>query len=104
MDKRYEQTMLFDFYGELLTDRQKEIYEDVVMNDCSLSEVAREYGISRQGVHDMVRRIDRILAEYESKLQLLKRFLAIRGEAEKIRSMTEDPKIREIADRIVEDL
>ena len=104
MDKRYEQTMLFDFCGELLTDRQREIYEDVVMNDCSLSEVAREYGISRQGVHDMVHRIDRILEEYEEKLQLLKRFLAIREETEKIRSKTDDPEIRAIADRILEDL
>jgi predicted DNA-binding protein YlxM (UPF0122 family) len=67
MDKLYEQTLLYDFYGELLTDHQKQIYEEVVMNDYSLSEVAREYDISRQGVHDLIRRIDKSLEEYEEK-------------------------------------
>ena len=52
MDKIYEQTMLFDFYGELLTEHQRSIYEDAVYNDLSLSEIAQERGISRQGVHD----------------------------------------------------
>ena len=52
MEKIVEQTLLYDFYGELLTDHQKEIYEDAVFNDLSLSEIANEQGISRQGVHD----------------------------------------------------
>ena len=65
-----EQTMLYDFYGELLTEHQKEIYEDVVLQDYSISEVAEEKGISRQGVHDLIRRCDRILAGYEEKLHL----------------------------------
>ena len=56
--------MLYDFYGELLTEHQKEIYEDVVLQDYSISEVAEEKGISRQGVHDLIRRCDRILAGY----------------------------------------
>ena len=46
MDKILEQTLLYDFYGELLTDHQKQIYEDVVLNDYSFSEVAEEKGIS----------------------------------------------------------
>lgn len=54
MDKILEQTLLYDFYGELLTDHQKQIYEDVVLNDYSFSEVAEEKGISRQGVHDLL--------------------------------------------------
>ena len=52
MEKIVEQTLLYDFYGELLTEHQRRIYEDVVFNDYSLSEVAQELGISRQGVHD----------------------------------------------------
>lgn len=67
MDKIYEQTMLFDFYGELLTEHQKSIYADAVYNDMSLGEIAEERGISRQGVHDLIKRCDRILQEYESK-------------------------------------
>ena len=56
MEKIVEQTLLYDFYGELLTEHQRQIYEDVVFNDLSLSEVAEDRGISRQGVHDMIRR------------------------------------------------
>lgn len=74
MDKIYEQTMLYDFYGELLTDHQRSIYEDAVCNDMSLGEIAEERGISRQGVHDLIRRCDRILQDYESKLHLVERF------------------------------
>ena len=74
MDKIYEQTMLFDFYGELLTEHQRSVYADAVYNDLSLGEIAQERGITRQGVHDMIRRCDRILQGYESKLHLVERF------------------------------
>lgn len=74
MDKIYEQTMLFDFYGELLTEHQRRVYEDAVYNDLSLGEIAKEQGISRQGVHDLIRRCDKILQDYESKLHLVERF------------------------------
>ena len=74
MEKIVEQTLLYDFYGELLTEHQKAIYEDVVFNDLSLSEVAEMQGISRQGVHDLIRRCDKILLGYEAKLHLIARF------------------------------
>ena len=67
MEKIVEQGLLYDFYGELLTEHQRHIYEDVVMNDMSLSEIAQEAGISRQGVHDLIKRCDKTLEEYESK-------------------------------------
>ena len=51
MEKFVERTLLYDFYGELLTKRQQQIYESVVLEDYSLSEVAEELNISRQGVH-----------------------------------------------------
>ena len=62
MEKFVEQTFLFDFYGELLTERQRQVYTSVVFEDYSLSEVAEELGISRQGVHDLVKRCDKILS------------------------------------------
>lgn len=74
MDKLYEQTMLFDFYGELLTEHQRAVYTDALYNDMSLGEIAEERGISRQGVHDLIKRCDRILLDYESKLHLVERF------------------------------
>lgn len=79
MERIVEQGLLYDFYGELLTEHQKKIYEDVVYNDLSLSEIAQENGISRQGVHDMVRRCNHMLTEYENKLHLVERFLKIRS-------------------------
>lgn len=88
MDKIYEQTMLFDFYGELLTEHQRRIYEDVVYNDMSLGEIAEEQGISRQGVHDLVRRCDRILQGYENKLHLVERFARAKATVSRIEQLT----------------
>ena len=87
MEKIYEQTMLFDFYGELLTEHQRSIYEDAVYNDMSLGEIAQERGISRQGVHDLIKRCDKILLDYESKLHLVERFAKAKttvGEIERL--------------------
>lgn len=74
MEKIFEQALLYDFYGELLTEHQRNIYEDAVFNDMSLGEIAEEQGISRQGVHDLIKRCDKILLDYESKLHLVERF------------------------------
>ena len=76
MDRILEQNLLYDFYGELLTEHQQRVYEDAVYNDMSLGEIAGEQGISRQGVHDLIKRCDRILQDYESKLHLVERFMA----------------------------
>lgn len=88
MEKKLMQTYLYDFYGELLTDHQREIYEDFVLNDLSLSEIAQEEGISRQGVHDLVKRCDRILEGYEEKLHLLERFLSTKEKVGRIQSLS----------------
>ncbi len=84
MEKILEQTLLYDFYGELLTEHQKQIYEDVVLNDYSFSEVASERGISRQGVHDLIKRCNKILQEYESKLHLVEKFVSIKSRVEEM--------------------
>ncbi len=74
MEKIVRQNLLFDFYGELLTKHQKDIYEEIIINDFSYSEVAKLEGISRQGVYDLIKRCDKILEEYEEKLQLVEKF------------------------------
>lgn len=84
MEKIVEQGLLYDFYGELLTVHQRQIYESIVYENLSLSEIAEEQGISRQGVHDIVKRCDRALSEYEHKLKLIARFQKMK---EKIREM-----------------
>ena len=83
-------TMLLDYYGELLTDHQKQIYEDAVFNDLSLSEIAREAGISRQGVHDLIKRCDRILEGYEEKLGLIRKFQQTKEKVEEIHRLTKE--------------
>lgn len=90
MEKIYQQALLYDFYGELLTEHQRSIYEDAVCNDLSLGEIAQERGISRQGVHDLIRRCDRILQEYEAKLHLVEKFVNARESVEKIIALTEE--------------
>ena len=65
MNDILEQALLYDFYGELLTSHQKEIYEQFVLEDLSLSEIAGEAGISRQGVHDLIKRCQKALEGYE---------------------------------------
>ena len=81
--------LLYDFYGELLTDHQKEIYECVVYEDLSLSEIAADAGISRQGVHDLLKRCDKILEEYEQKLHLIDRFSKAQNSIAQIRKIAE---------------
>ena len=69
------QSLLYDFYGQLLTDRQREITELYTQENYSLAEIAEELGISRQGVHDAVRNARKALEGYEEKLGLVQRFL-----------------------------
>ena len=93
MERIVEQGLLYDFYGELLTEHQKKIYEDVVYNDLSLSEIAQENGISRQGVHDMVRRCNHMLTEYENKLHLVERLLKIRSGVDELKHLSENTEL-----------
>lgn len=113
MEKIVEQGLLYDFYGELLTDHQKKIYEDAVYEDMSLCEIAGEYGISRQGVHDLIKRCDNTLQEYENKLHLVSRFMTIKEKIEKINQMAGNEElsrkdlaegIRQLSGEILEEL
>ena len=89
MNKFLEQALLFDFYGELLTDHQKEIYEQFALEDLSLSEIAEMKGISRQGVHDLIKRCNKMLEGYEEKLHLVKKFLETKQKVEEINKLAE---------------
>lgn len=88
MESIIKQSLLYDFYGELLTEHQRTIYEDAVFNDMSLGEIAEEQGISRQGVHDLIKRCDKILSGYEEKLHLVQKFQQTRQMVEDIQERT----------------
>lgn len=79
MDLAFQKAMLFDFYGDLLTERQKEFYDLYYNEDLSLAEIAENAGITRQGVRDVIVRADAILTEMEEKTGLIARFLEVRA-------------------------
>ncbi len=73
MDKFTENGLLSDYYGSLLSKRQREVVSLYYEDNWSLSEIAEEFGISRQGVHDALHAAEKALAQYEAKLGLLKK-------------------------------
>lgn len=114
MEQKVERAYLYDFYGELLNARQREIYEDFIFNDLSLGEIAEERGITRQGVHDMVKRCTKTLEGYEEKLHLVQKFLhtkqrvaeihALAGAFRKERNELLLDRIGQISNAILEEL
>ncbi|MBR5337240.1 MAG: putative DNA-binding protein [Lachnospiraceae bacterium] len=107
MESIVEHTMLYDFYGELLTAHQKQIYE-LYLDDLSLSEIAEETGTSRQAVHDLIKRCNKILGGYEDKLGLVAKFTAAKEKADEIRRLANEdtsgnPVIRDI-ERLSEEM
>ena len=114
METKLEQAYLYDFYGELLNAHQRKVYEDFYFNDLSLSEIAKEEAISRQGVHDLVRRSLKSLEGYEQKLHLVEKFLYIREKVREIQNLaqsyhTKNPEairfeIEKISNEIIEGL
>jgi len=66
--------LLFDFYGQLLTDRQKDFMELYYGQDLSLGEIAEEFAVTRQAVHDTLKRAAQLLSQYEEKLGLVEKF------------------------------
>ena len=90
MDRIVEKSLLFDFYGELLTEHQQKIYEDVVFNDISCSEVAENQGISRQGAYDLIKRCEKILTDYENRLHLVEHFQKVKKTVASIHTCAEE--------------
>ena len=73
-NKPLEMCLLFDFYGEMLTDKQKEMFDLYYNEDLSLAEISEHVGITRQGVRDSIVRAERALREMEEKLGLVARY------------------------------
>ena len=92
----------------------KEIYEQAVLEDYSLSEIARDAGISRQGVHDMIRRCNKSLEDYEAKLHLVEKFMSVKKKVHEIDLLLENyeeqdekeliKKVKKLSGEIIEEL
>ena len=82
---------------------QKEIYEAYVLENYSLAEIAQEWDISRQGVHDIIKRCNAALEEYEAKLHLVEKFLKIKAEVSSIKKCSDVEEARQIADQILDE-
>ncbi|SDZ84104.1 hypothetical protein SAMN02910384_00290 [Pseudobutyrivibrio sp. ACV-2] len=96
MEDKIKSGYLYDFYGELLTEHQRSVYEMSVNDDLSLSEIADSLSISRQAVHDMLKRCDKQLEEYEEKLHLVDKFMNIKADVLRINELTSQSPSTEI--------
>ena len=112
-NQTYRMTMLFDFYGETLTERQKEFFDLYYNEDLSLAEIAENYGISRQGVRDVIVRAEAAMQDIEDKTGLIRRFMqmqekiaAIEDAAQSIKTINyrqyDNEEVSALADTIVQ--
>ena len=90
MDRIVEKSLLFDFYGELLTQHQKEVYGEYIQNDLSPTEIAVLRGISRQGAYDLIKRCEKILTDYENRLHLVEHFQKVKKTVASIHTCAEE--------------
>ena len=91
-NKTYRMTMLFDFYGEILTERQKEFFDLYYNEDLSLAEIAENYEISRQGVRDVIVRAEAAMQEIEDKTGLIRRFMQMQDKITAIETAAQEIK------------
>ena len=89
-DKTLQMTMLFDFFGDLLTEKQREYFDLYHNEDLSLSEIAEKAGITRQGVHDIITRAEKTLTETEQKTGVVQRWLDTQTQLQKAGAMARE--------------
>lgn len=113
LEERVELSMLYDFYGALLRENQRRMFEASVLEDYNYAEIAESEGISRQGVYDAIKRATRQLRNYEENLGLVERFRQqnelvkeLRAELRMMQISSQDPhgkRVFELLETILED-
>ena len=98
MDEILHLTLLFDFYGELLTEKQKQVFAMHYQDDLSLTEIGEELSVSRQAVRDQLKRTEKILLDYEQKLGLVARFQAQKKEVRQMLDIMEEMETEGLSD------
>ena len=102
-----EMALLLDYYGAMLTDRQRECFDMRYNQDMSLGEIAQELGVSRQGVYDNLSRAETVLRNMEEKTGFLRRDEKVRSTAQQIiraaemLSASKDPEVGKLARQIL---
>ncbi|MCL2662069.1 MAG: DNA-binding protein [Oscillospiraceae bacterium] len=91
MDETLKNTMLFDFFGDMLTEKQHEYYDLYHNEDLSLSEIAESAGISKQGVYDIIMRAEKTLVRFEKKTGIFQKWFETRSILEQ--SITNGEKV-----------
>ena len=92
-EKNLRLAYLLDFYGDVLSERRRDALDFYYNDDMSLSEIAEEMGISRQGVRDLIKKAEEELLFYEEKLGLAKKFSDAQGHAKRALELCEDENI-----------
>ena len=107
MEEKVKISMLCEFYGKLLTDKQYEFINDYYNNDLSLSEIAENNEITRQAVRDIIKKGEKKLFEYEEKLGIMKKTLmqeetigTILSEISKIQNSSSDKEVANILQEV----
>ena len=93
LDNLAKESLLYDFYGGLLTDKQREVMELYHEENYSIVEIAGELGVSKQAVHDNLKKTERILSDYEDKLGLVSKFVARSNALKTVRADVESLKV-----------
>lgn len=104
MSKNLTMTVLLDFYGELLTDKQRQALVSYYDEDCSLSEIAENMSISRQGARDFIKRGEAQLSEFEDKLGLAARFMKINQLVDELEKSKLPESVQKLIDEIKNNL
>ncbi len=111
MDKHIEISMLWEIYGKLLTEKQYQVLNYYYNNDLSLSEIAENNNISRQGVRDLIKKGEDKLFDYEEKLKIMENntrnertIQLILAQLSKIRENSSDKKIEKILNEVQKEL
>ena len=86
-DKTLKNTMLFDFYGDMLTEKQREYYDLYHNEDWTLTEIAKKAGITRQGIHNIIKGAEHALQKFESRTGALGRWVRTRDDLKKAESI-----------------
>ena len=104
MDDIFKKSILYDLYGGLLTENQKNVYEYHILDDLSFAEIGEELNITRQAAYDLYKLADKKLKDIDSKLKLSVKFNEIEKIVSEIKKSTKDKKIINLSNKVINNI